>query len=370
MAGVFFLNGAGLANWFVRIPDVQEDIGLSEGALGVALLGAAVGSLLFMPLTGALVARLGSRPVVRATAFLFCMSLILPAVAPNLPLLLLSLVALGAANGSLDVSMNAQAVAVERDYRRPIMSSFHALWSIGGLVGAAVGGVIASREIGTTVHLISAAAVLGLLVVLASSRLLPAGADSGSGGPAFARPTRALAGLGIVSFCVLLGEGAIHDWSAVYFRGTLDTGPGLAAAGYAAFSFAMAAGRLAGDRLNQILGPVTLVRLGGALAACGLGASLAIGHPAAALVGFACAGAGFSIVFPLALSAAGSTPGMAPGAALAALATVGYSGFLVGPPTIGFLAEILGLGGALYIVVLLSATVAILAGAVNPKGKQ
>ncbi len=364
VAAVFFINGAGLANWFVRIPDVKDKLGLSEGALGIALLGAAVGALLVMPLTGALVARMGSRPVVRITALFYCLTLALPPLAPSLPSLMLALVALGAGNGALDVAMNAQAVAVERDYRRPIMSSFHALWSIGGLVGASVGGALASRSIGTDVHLIWVAAVLGVSAVVASGRLLPAGADSGSRGPAFARPTRALAGLGVISFCVLLGEGAMHDWSAVYLRGTLETGPGLAAAGYAAFSLAMAAGRLAGDRLEQALGPVFLVRLGGAVAAGGLGAALAIGHPAAAIVGLACAGAGFSIVFPMALSAAGSTPGMAPGAALAALTTVGYSGFLVGPPMIGFLAEAVGLGGALYVVVGLSATIAVLAGAV------
>jgi fucose permease len=164
----------------------------------------------------------------------------------------------------------------------------------------------------------------------------------------------------VIAFCVLLGEGAMADWSAVYLSGTLETGPGFAAAGYAAFSLTMAAGRLIGDRLVQRLGPVTLVRSGGALAALGLGLSLAVGQPAVALVGFACAGAGFSIVFPVALSAAGRAKGVAPGPAIAAVSTAGYSGFLVGPPAIGFLAEAVGLGTALYVVVLLSATIAVL----------
>ncbi len=151
------------------------------------------------------------------------------------------------------------------------------------------------------------------------------------------------------------------DWSAVYLEGTLETGPGFVAAGYAAFSLAMAFGRLFGDGLTQRLGPARLVRLGGALAAVGLGVALAIGEPYIALAGFACAGAGFSIIFPAALSAAGRTKGMAAGPALAAVSTAGYFGFLVGPPTIGLIAEALSLGAALYVIVLLSAAIIVLA---------
>ena len=156
------------------------------------------------------------------------------------------------------------------------------------------------------------------------------------------------------------------DWSAVYLGGTLGTGPGLAAAGYAVFSLAMAAGRLCGDRLAKRATPTQLVRIGAALAAAGLGISLAVGSPTLALVGFACAGAGFSIVFPNILSAAGRSDEMPAGAAIAAVSTAGYFGFLVGPSAIGFVAEIVGLGAALYIVVGLSATVALMAGALRP----
>ena len=155
------------------------------------------------------------------------------------------------------------------------------------------------------------------------------------------------------------------DWSAVYLNGPLGTGPGFAAAGYAAFSVAMAAGRLFGDRLAQRFGQVWLVRAGAAVAAVGLGLSLAIGDPVFALVGFASAGVGFSIIFPSALSAAGRTKGRAAGPAIAAVATAGYFGFLIGPPSIGFVAELAGLGGALYIVVALSAAIVLLAGSVG-----
>jgi MFS family permease len=362
---VFFTNGAVIGTWVVRIPAIKERLDLGEGLLGVALLGAAVGALVAMPLVGALVSRFGSRRVVGASALVLAVSLLMPALAPSLLLLVPALVLLGAANGGLDVAMNAQAVAVERGYGRPIMSSFHAAWSFGGLAGAALGGLLASLGIGPLPHFSVVAVLAAIAFAGAYGTLLPSRADaSEEGTPAFARPTRALLGLGIISFCVLLGEGAMGDWSAVYLDDTLSTGPGFAAAGYAAFSLCMAFGRLFGDKFTELLGPTTLVRACAAIAALGLGVALAAAQPLVALAGFACAGIGFSIIFPTALSAAGRTGGPT-GPALAAVTTAAYTGFLVGPPFIGFLAELTGLGYALYLVVALSAAVVILAGAVN-----
>ena len=367
MLAVFFTNGVVIGTWVVRIPAVKDRLGLGEGLLGVALLGTAAGALLAMPLVGALVSRFGSRRVVGLAALALSVSLVTPALAPSLLFLVSSLALLGAANGGLDVAMNAQAVAVERGYGRPIMSSFHAAWSFGGLAGAALGGLLASREIGPLPHFSVVAILSAVAFAAAYGTLLPSSADaSEEGTPAFARPTRALLGLGIISFCVLLGEGAMGDWSAVYLDDTLRTGPGFAAAGYAAFSLSMAFGRLFGDRFTELLGPARLVRSCGALAAVGLGIALAAAQPFVALAGFACAGAGFSVIFPTALSAAGRTGGPT-GPALAAVTTAAYTGFLVGPPFIGFLAELTGLGYALYLVVALSAAVIILAGAVNTK---
>jgi MFS family permease len=364
---VFFTNGVVIGTWVVRIPAIKERLGLGEGMLGVVLLGAAVGALVAMPVVGALVSRFGSRRIVGVSALALSVVLLTPGLATSLPLLVLAVVLLGAANGGLDVAMNAQAVAVERGYGRPIMSSFHAAWSFGGLGGAALGGLLASRGIGPLPHFSAVAVMAAISFAVAYGALLPSGADaSEEGTPAFVRPTRALLGLGIISFCVLLGEGAMGDWSAVYLDGTLRTGPGFAAAGYAAFSLSMAFGRLFGDRFTELLGPATLVRVCGAIAAVGLGVALAAAQPLVALAGFACAGAGFSIVFPLALSAAGRTAGPT-GPALAAVTTAAYTGFLVGPPFIGFLAELTGLGYALYLVVVLSTAVIILAGAVNTK---
>jgi MFS family permease len=362
---VFFTNGLVIGSWVVRIPAVKERLGLGDGLLGVALLGMAVGALVAMPIVGALVSRFGSRRIVGVTALVLAASLLAPALAPSLFFLVPALLLLGAANGGLDVAMNAQAVAVERGYGRPIMSSFHAAWSFGGLGGAALGGLLASKGVGPLPHFAAVAAVVAVAFVVAYGSLLPSQADaSDEGTPAFARPTRALLGLGIISFCVLLGEGAMGDWSAVYLDDTLKTGPGFAAAGYAAFSLSMAFGRLFGDRFTELLGPTRLVRSCAVLAAVGLGIALAAAQPISALAGFACAGAGFSIIFPTALSAAGRTSGPT-GPALAAVTTAAYTGFLIGPPFIGFLAELTGLGYALYLIVTLSAAVAILAGAVD-----
>ncbi|MDP9378810.1 MAG: MFS transporter [Chloroflexota bacterium] len=365
VATVFVVSGVVLANWVSRIPAIQRGLGLGEGALGLALLSAAVGALVAMPVAGWLIARLGSRPVTIVSALLYCASLPLLALAPSVPAFVLALGLFGAFNGAMDVAMNAQAVVVEQRYGRPIMSGFHGLWSIGGVVGAGIGGVVASLGVTPIPHLLGAAVVLGLVALVASRGLLPAGVDGGAGGPAFARPSGALIGIGLIAFCVMLGEGAMADWGAVYLQGTLGAGPGLAAAGFGAFSLAMAAGRLAGDRLTQRFGPVALLRVGGTLAAVGLGAALLIGRPLPTLIGFACAGLGFSIGVPIAFSAAGSAPGIASGPAIAAVSTVGYSGFLVGPPVIGVVAELSSLRLALGTVVLLSVVSALLAHSVG-----
>lgn len=362
VATIFFVNGAATANWLVRIPAVQAKLGLSAGALGVALFGVAVGALVSMPLTGRLVARYGSRPVTRVAAFIFAAVFLLPPLAPNPSVLFVALVGLGAGHGALDVAMNAQAAIVERRYGRPIMSSFHALFSLGGLAGAAVGGVIANNHIGPLAHLVGTALVVAMVASRITVRMLPASADAAPDHMSAARPRGALVTLGIVAFCVLLGEGAMADWSAVYLRDITGAGPGLAAAGYAAFSLAMASGRLAGDALTLRAGSARLVRVGGALAALGLTCALAFSSPWAAILGFGTVGAGLSVAFPIVLTTASVLPGTTPGTAIATVSTFGYAGFLAGPPLIGFVAEAMTLRGGLAVVVVMCLLVAVLAG--------
>lgn len=362
---LFFLVGMLFATWATRIPAVQVRLALNSGELGLALLGTAVGELVAMNLAGYLAARFGSRSVTVIAALCFCVVLPFLALAPTLPLLVGTLLFFGAAFGSVNVAMNTQGVAVERHYGRSIFNSFHASYSLGGLTGALVGGLVAARGIAPLPHFLGIALIGAMLTLVAARFLLPARTDAQGTGVAFARPTRALLILGLVAFCVVLGEGAMADWSAVYLNTTLRTGTGLAAAGYAAFSIVMAVGRGLGDRLTNRLGPKRMVRLGGLVAAGGLTLALVTTWVPLALLGFGLVGAGFSVIFPLTVSAAGRTTKQASATAIATVATCGYVGFLAGPAVIGFTADTLSLRVSLGIVVVLSLCAALCARAVE-----
>lgn len=365
VAVLFFLVGVMFATWAARIPAVQARLALSPGELGFALLGTATGELVTMNLAGYLAARFGSRLVTIIAALCFCVMLPLLALAPTLPVLVVTLLLFGASYGAVNVAMNTQGVVVEQQYGRSILNSFHACYSLGGLTGALVGGLVAARGIAPLPHFL-AISIISVIAILASARfLLPAHADAQGAGVAFARPTRALLILGFVAFCVVLGEGAMADWSAVYLNTTLRSGAGLAATGYAAFSIVMAVGRGVGGQLTDRLGASMMIRLGGLIAALGLTLALVVAWVPLALVGFGLVGAGFSVIFPLTLSAAGRISKQASGTAIATVAACGYVGFLVGPAAIGFAANALSLRLALGVVVVLSLCAAACAGAVG-----
>ncbi|HET8728162.1 MAG TPA: MFS transporter [Alphaproteobacteria bacterium] len=357
-SAVFFLNGFVLASWVPHVPEVKARLDLSDGVLGLALLGMALGAVVAMPLAGAVMRRFGSAAITAFAAFAFCLAFPVPVLASNLVWLVVGLVLFGAANGAMDVAMNGQAVAVERLAGRPIMSSFHALFSLGGLVGAGVAGVLLSAGVEPWQHGLGTPALAAVLLVPAVWRLLPAASDAAEEGPHFARPTGALVGLGFVAFCGLLSEGAMIDWSAVYMRDSLGAGAGMAAYGFAAYSLTMTAGRFAGDRLVAWAGPVAVLRGGGLLVAFGFGIGLLLHHPVAAMAAFAAVGLGLSNIVPVLFSAAGRTPGVSPGTGIAAVATLGYLGLLAGPPVIGLAAEIVTLPGALGLVALFGLVVA------------
>ncbi len=354
VAAVFFLNGVSVASWVVRIPDVQHALSLSAGALGVALLAAAAGALFAMPIAGRLVGRRGSRPVTVAMALAYGATLALPALAPTLPLLVVALLLNGAANGSLNVALNAHASLVARRLRRPILASFHALFSGGGLAGAALGGVVAGLRVSTTVHLAVVGLVMSVVVLLARRVMLdPAEEQDVTLDVAHAighRPRVRVMILGALAFTVLFAEGAMGDWSAVYLRDVAGAGPALVASGYAAFSVMMALGRVVGDRLTEWLGASRMVALGGALAAAGV--TLALLHPTttAIAVGFGAVGAGLATAFPSVISAASRVPGTSAGDGIAGVATLGYFGLLAGPPIIGFVAQGTSLRGGMVAV--------------------
>ncbi|GAA3755393.1 MFS transporter [Plantactinospora mayteni] len=376
---LFLLFGMAIGTWTARIPAVKEELGLTDGQLSVGLLGLAAGAITGMQLTGRLVDRYGSARVMLPVAFAEAGCLLLPGYATNLGTLALALFVFGTVHGTLNIAMNANAVEVERARRRPMLSSCHAVYSIGGFLGAAVGGLFARADASVPATFWATALVaLGLAswsTRWALPRIAPAEppttADAtevvGAGQPGQRREPPSVLFLGVLAFCCLVGEGAAADWSTVYLRDNLGSGPGFAAAAFAAFSIMMTAGRLVGDRLAAALGPVVLVRGCGILAAVGLGGALLVDHPVAGLVGFGCLGAGLSCIAPQVFSAAGNRDPSQAGRALARVAGLGYLGFLVGPVVIGGAAELFGLPRALALPALLALFVALAAGAVRPR---
>ena len=364
---LFFLHGLIVSTWLSRIPAVQSRLGLNAGQLGLALLGTAIGALISMPLTGMLVARFGSRPVAISSTVFMAGSLSLLPLAGTQWLLTGALAIFGIFAGAMNVSMNAQAVFLEQQYGRAIMSSFHALFSLGGMSGASLGGFAAAHGMPPRLHFAIGSVTYAITALAAGPMLLSA--DKGrKGAPVFARLSRPLLGLGCLAFCILLNEGAMADWSSVYLRRSLQTTEATAAAGYAVFSFAMAGGRLLGDWITERTGRVHIVRYGASVAAVGLGIGLFLGNVPATFAGFAAAGAGFSVIVPLTFVAAGRNTASA-ALGLAAVNTAGYLGFLSGPAVIGFTANTFGLREALFLVVFLSLLVASLAQVVHiPEG--
>jgi MFS family permease len=351
VAAVFLANGMTIGAWAAHIPLVKERLGISHAGLGMALLLIAAGALVSMPLTGPIIARLGSAAVTRVGTFGTVFVFLIPLLAPSIPLLAIGLLLFGAVNGALDVAMNAHGVVVERRLGRPVMSSFHGMFSLGGLLGAGLAALLLPfmPPAGHAFVQCAVAAVLGLPALLF---LLPGAVDSAGSEPAFALPNRATIGLGLLAFLALSSEGAVLDWSALHLAGNLNLGAGLAATGFAAFSATMAAGRFAGDWLRGHFGAVAIVRGSAFLSATGLTAALLVPSPALAIAGFAVVGLGMANLVPIFFGAAGRIPGQSAGTGIAAVATLGYVGFLTGPPMIGFVAEASSLRLALGLIVL------------------
>lgn len=364
-AAVFFVNGATLASWVPHVPEAKTRLGIGDGMLGLALLAMAAGAVLAMPMAGFAIRRFGSRSVVAVGAVGFVLTLALPVLAPSLPLLALGLFLFGASNGIMDVSMNAQGAAVEHGLHRPVMSSLHAMFSLGGLAGAGVAGLLLWAGVTPALHVAATVLVMLAILAVALRLLLPAVHDLKGEGPHFVKPQGPLVVLGLLAFGAFLGEGAMIDWSAVYLREVIGTGQGAAALGFAAFSLTMTIGRFMGDGLAHRFGGPAVVRAGGLLVALGLGLALLAETMAAALIGFAFAGFGFANAVPILFSAAARTPGVSAGTGIAAVATLAYTGGLAGPAIIGFVAEATTLPVALGIVVVAGAALAVWAGVVR-----
>ncbi|MFE9493243.1 MFS transporter [Streptomyces collinus] len=363
----FALDGFVFAGWVVRIPDIKHQTHASVGSLGLALLGVSAGAVVTMTLTGRLCRRFGSHLVTVVCAVLLSLGVALPPLTHSALTLGAVLLAFGAAYGGINVAFNSAAVDLVAALGRPVMPSFHAAFSLGGMIGAGLGGLVAGA-LSPTRHLLGLT-LTGLLVTLVAGRALlrhepPPPADRTRPEPAGGRrPGSRVRGLvlvlGLIALCTAYGEGAMADWGALHLKQDLAASPATAAAGYACFALAMTVGRLSGTRLLERLGRTRTVIAGGTTAATGmLLASLA---PAlwAALLGFAVTGLGLANLFPIAVERAGALAGPS---GVAVASTLGYGGMLLGPPAIGFMADWSSLPTALLSVAVLAATAAAVGG--------
>jgi MFS family permease len=374
--GYFFVLGTATATWAARLPAIKESLHLSDGRLGLALFAVPAGAVLTLAASGRIADRFGTVRVMRIAGVACPLALIPIGLAGDLVTLMVALAWFGAVAGLLDVSMNACGARLELGYGRPILSSLHAGYSIAGLAGAGIGALSAGLGVGPLPTFAVTAAALIISGLLAGPRVaIPPAA--GPAGPTAHAPRRSLRQiaiviwvLGLLALCGQLGEGSAGDWSAVYLHVNLGSSAALAAAGLAAFSVTMAAGRMVGDRLASRFGSVRLVRGSGLVAGLGLAAGLLIGTPAAAVAGFALLGAGLAGIFPQIVSSAARLDPERAGRNIGRIAAVAYSGLLFGPVAIGAAASGVGLRDALLIPAALALLVAVAAGVLNPGARS
>jgi MFS family permease len=362
IVAAFLVDGVGIGSWAASVPALRQSLGLTDSALSLGLLAFAAGGIAAMPATGWLLTRVASHRATIAAAPAAAFALVLPGLAPSLPLLVAAAFVFGICKGFLDVSMNTYATAIQRAWGSPIMSSFHAAFSVGGLLGSLAMGLLFSHglNVRTSLILIAIAALPLIGVVAALARSAPDECAE-TPPPGFVWPSRALLSIGLLCFLSMMIEGGMADWSGVYLATVAGASTAGAAAGYAAFSVMMVMGRLGGDWTIQRFGGALTLRLGAAAAAVGLALALSIAAPATAVVGFALVGLGAANIVPLLFTVAARSGAAAPGAAIAMAATVGYAGFLLGPPAIGFAADHVGLRLALAILFVAAAFIAVFA---------
>ncbi|MCW3462225.1 MFS transporter [Chitinophaga nivalis] len=360
VSALFFLTGLCFASWASRIPDIQQAMGLNDAGLGGVLLALPVGSLISLPIAGILVSRFGSKQVFIIAAVAY--ALILPALglAREPWVLMLFLVLFGFCGNLGNIAVNTQAVAVEAIYGRSIMASFHGLWSVAGFTGAAIGTLMAGLNIPPFYHFLLITAMSWTIVLLTMRYMVAQDHNVQENQPLFVKPDRFLLILGIIAMCSMICEGTMFDWSGVYFRRVVHVRDGISGAGYAAFMSTMASGRFVADWLTTRIGVKKMLLLSGVLTAGGLMVAVIFPYFMTAMLGFMLVGAGVSAVVPLVYSAAGKSTVMSPGMALAAVSTIGYLGFLCGPPLIGFVAQASSLAMSFSLIAIMGLAIAVM----------
>ncbi|HEY9047042.1 MAG TPA: MFS transporter [Ohtaekwangia sp.] len=357
----FFINGFVLANWVSRLPRIQELYKADNGTTGMILLAMSVGAVSAMPFSGWVIIKNGSRKITLLSLLMYCIIVPLLPYMPNVVALMALYLVMGIFTGMLDVAMNAQAVMVEKQYQRPIMTSFHAFFSIGMALGGWCGAFFASFSLIEHFGIVIFASLIA--AAWASQHLIYDKPDPSlkHDGPLFRLPNKAMLSIGIITFCCMLGEGAMSEWSVNFMENIALSGKVLAPIALSAFATAMTTGRIFGDKLRSVFGDNKMIMAGGVIATVGLSVAVVFATPWTGIAGFFLVGLGLSTIVPIAYSISGHTKDLPPGVGLAMVTTVGYSGFLIGPPVIGFIADWQTLRIALAIVVVLFVTMTMLA---------
>jgi MFS family permease len=342
VAAVFFASGLTFASWASRIPEVQAIHHLSNGALGGVLFALPAGSLISLPLWGWMIAKYGSKTMLLSGISLYVLLLLLISRAGSIGQLWMILFLFGMIGNLCNIAVNTQAVGVEKLYGRSIMAGFHAIWSLAGFTGAALGNLLIALNATLFLHFLVIGILATSLVIVANTRLIQGDAQTQSS--AFmVRPNKQLWLLGLIAFCCMACEGAMFDWSGVYFQKVVNAPRQLVALGYTAFMSTMAGGRFLGDWVITRLGKRQVLQASGLLIFSGLLLAVLFPYLLFAILGFMLVGFGVSSVIPVVYSAAGNAQNLAPSVALATVSSIGFVGFLIGPPIIGFIAEALSL---------------------------
>jgi MFS family permease len=357
VGAMFFMAGLSFSSWASRIATVQQTLGLSEAGLGAVLFALPVGLMCSLPFSGWIITKIGSKKLVIAALLVYAAALVSLGLAQNTFQLIICLLCFGFASNSVNIAVNTQAVATEQLYQRPIMAFFHGLWSLAGFTGAGIGTFMIARGV-IPFHHFSLMLIVIAIGVAVAARYLKDDKVTDTG-PVFVMPDKSLIKLGIIAFCSMICEGAMFDWSVIYFKKVVLAPEALIGLGFTTFMFTMAGGRFVADWFAHKFGLKRTLQVSGSLTATGLAIAVAFPHVYTAMIGFLLVGAGVSSVVPMVYSAAGKSKTMSPGVALAAVSTIGFMGFLVGPPVIGFIAGIATLRASFVLIACMGISVVV-----------
>lgn len=361
LCAFFFGQGLTFSSWASRIPDIKNVLQLSDGQLGGLLLGLPAGQLTGLLISGYLVAKYGSKQILSIACILYPASLLLVGLASSSISLFFSLYVMGVFGNFFNIAVNTQAVAVEKLYGRSIMASFHGVWSLAGFTGGIIGSLMVAGSVSPIIHFIATFCLVTILVQSARFYILPRDKKTTIKASVFTLPDMSVVTLGVIAFAVMICEGTMFDWTGIYFETVVKTPIELSRLGFVAFMCMMATGRFGADYFITKLGPKLMLRASGIIILIGLLLSVAFPQITTATIGFMLVGIGVSSVVPITYSLAGKSTTMISSAALASVSSIGFLGFLIGPPLIGFLSEAFGLRIAFSLVALLGLGTTLLA---------